>query len=83
MGQSIPEHFFDEPKKANVASNLKKGILWLVVGLTLVISFLVINENDVLIWGIVPAFVGIGYLLVNKLDNPKTDAIANNDEQHG
>ena len=33
MGQTIPENFFDEPKKANPASNLKRGILWLAVGL--------------------------------------------------
>lgn len=83
MGQAVPEHFFDEPKKANVASNLKKGILWLVVGLSLVISFVIINKNDALILGIVPTFVGIGYLLVHKLDKPKTEKTAQKDEQHG
>ena len=40
MGQTVPEHFFDEPKKANPASNLKKGILWFVIGIALLISFL-------------------------------------------
>ncbi|MFT3752389.1 MAG: DUF6249 domain-containing protein [Paludibacter sp.] len=83
MGQSVPEHFFDEPKKANAPSNLKKGILWLVIGLGIVISFLVINEKDGLIIGIIPCFVGIGYLLVHQLDKPKTDSTLNNDEQHG
>lgn len=83
MGQSVPEHFFDEPKKANAPSNLKKGILWLVIGLGIVISFLVINEKDGLIVGIIPGFVGVGYLLVHKLDKPKTDSTVNNDEQHG
>jgi len=83
MGQTIPEHFFNEPKKANASSNLKKGILWLVIGLALVISFVIINENDALILGIVPTFVGIGYLLVHKLDKPKTNKTAQNDEQHG
>jgi len=83
MGQTIPEHFFDEPKKANPASNLKKGILWLVVGLALLISFIVLHKENGLIFGIVPAFVGIGYLLVHFLDKPKTDTTVNNDEQHG
>jgi len=83
MGQTIPEHFFDEPKKANPASNLKKGILWLVVGLALLISFIVLHKENGLIFGIVPAFVGIGYLLVHFLDKPKTDSTVNNDEQHG
>lgn len=82
MGQSIPDHFFDEPK-ANASSNLKKGILWLVVGLALVVSFIVIDNTGALILGIVPTFVGIGYLLVHKLDKPKTDNTAKNDEQHG
>ncbi|HEY6913339.1 MAG TPA: DUF6249 domain-containing protein [Paludibacter sp.] len=83
MGQTVPEHFFDEPKKTNAPSNLKKGILWLVIGLGIVISFLVMKEKDGLIVGIIPGFVGIGYLLVHKLDKPKTDSTVNNDEQHG
>lgn len=83
MGQTVPEHFFDEPKKANASSNLKRGILWLVVGIAIVISFLVMHEIDGLILGVVPAFVGVGYLLVHILDKPKTDTKVNNDEQHG
>ena len=83
MGQTVPEHFFDEPKKANPSSNLKRGILWLVVGLGLVISFLVIHEKDGLILGIVPAFVGVGYLLVHFLEKPTAESTVNNDEQHG
>jgi hypothetical protein len=84
MGQTIPEHFFDEPKKATQpSSNLKKGILWLVIGLGIVISFMAIHKEQGLIVGIIPAFVGIGYLLVHFLDKPKTDTITNNDEQHG
>lgn len=80
MGQSIPEHFFDEPKKANPVSNLKKGILWFVVGLALLIYFLVVKDTDALIVGIVPTFIGIGYLVVHLLDKPKRYY---NDEQNG
>jgi len=82
MGQTIPEHFFDEPKKANPSSNLKRGILWLVVGLALLIYFIIVHKDNALIAGIVPTFVGIGYLLVHMLDKPKTDTTDNN-EQHG
>ena len=78
MGQAIPEHFFDEPKKVNVISNLKKGILWLSAGLGALVYFNVINEEEALILGIVPTFVGIGYLLVHFLEKPK-----NADEQNG
>jgi len=83
MGQTVPEHFFDEPKKNNPTSNLKRGILWLVVGLGLLISFLVMQKSNALIVGIVPTFVGIGYLLVHFLEKPKTETTGNNDEQHG
>jgi hypothetical protein len=76
MGQTVPEHFFDEPKKASPASNLKRGIIWLAVGLAVVISFLVMHQRDALILGIVPAFVGAGYLLVHFLDKPKSDSTA-------
>lgn len=82
MGQTVPEHFFDEPKKVNPSSNMKKGILWLAIGIAVVISFLVMGQHKWLFIGIVPSFVGIGYLLVHFLDKPKTDS-TNNNEQHG
>ena len=71
MGQNIPEHFFEEPKKIDHVSNLQKGILWLAVGLAVLIYFIVIRKDLALILGIVPTFVGIGYLLVHFLDKPK------------
>jgi hypothetical protein len=82
MGQTIPEHFFDEPKK-DPSSNFKRGVLWLVVGLALLISFIVMGQKDALIVGIVPTFVGIGYLLVHFLEKPKTISTGTNNEQHG
>jgi hypothetical protein len=82
MGQTVPEHFFDEPKK-DPSTNLKKGILWFVVGLALVISFMVMHQNDAMIVGIVPTFVGVGYLLVHFLEKPKTDSTGKDNEQHG
>ncbi|MGB4414368.1 MAG: DUF6249 domain-containing protein [Paludibacter sp.] len=78
MGQTVPEHFFAEPKKAKTVSNLKNGILWSAVGLALLIYFIVEQENEAFIVGIVPAFVGVGYILVHFLDKPKK-----NDEQNG
>jgi large-conductance mechanosensitive channel len=83
MGQTIPDHFFDEPKKVNQSSNLKRGVLCLAVGLALLIYFVIVHNNFALIGGMIPAFVGVGYLLVHYLDKPKTDTTGNNDEQHG
>lgn len=82
MGQPVPEDFFNEPNK-NSASSLKKGILWFAVGLGLLIFFLIDKEKDGMIFGIVPTFVGIGYLLVHYLDKPKTDTTVRNNEQLG
>ncbi|MDD3079802.1 MAG: DUF6249 domain-containing protein [Paludibacter sp.] len=73
MGQSVPEHFFDEPKKTNPSSNLKKGILWFSAGLSVLIYFLIVGETSALILGIVPAFVGAGFLLVHILEKPKKE----------
>jgi hypothetical protein len=78
MGQTLPENFFEKPVQKSGISNLKSGILWLSVGLGFVLYFLLINEKDALIVGIIPTFVGIGYLLVHFLDKPK-----NNNEQNG
>lgn len=82
MGQIVPAHFFDQPK-GSVSSDMKKGILWLAVGLAILIYFVMIHKNNALIMGIIPTFVGIGYLLVHYLDKPKTDTTANNNEQNG
>lgn len=78
MGQTLPENFFEKPVQKSGVSNLKSGILWLSVGLAFVLYFLIIKNNDALIVGIIPTFVGIGYLLVHLLDKPK-----NNNEQNG
>ena len=77
MGQTVPEHFFDEPKKVNPASNMKRGILWLAVGLAVIVSFIVMRKDNGFILGIVPAFIGAGYLLVHFLDKPKKDTTEN------
>jgi len=82
MGQTVPEHFFDEQKK-DPTTNLKRGILWFVIGLALLISFIVMSQKEALIVGIVPTFVGIGYLLVHFLEKPKTNSTGEIDEQHG
>jgi len=76
MGQTVPENFFDEPKRANPASNLKRGVIWLAVGLAIVISFIIMHQRNALILGIIPAFVGAGYLIVHFLEKPKSDSIA-------
>ncbi len=81
LGQTLPEHFFDEPKKQSSSSNLKKGIILIAVGLALVVSHFVIDNEFVMIGGIIPAFIGVGYLLVHFLEKPQSTI--NNEQQNG
>jgi len=76
MGQTLPENFFEKPRQST-SSNLKKGVLWSAVGLAILVFFLVYHNKFALIAGIIPTFVGLGYLLVHYLDKPK------NNEQNG
>ena len=72
MGQTIPEHFFDEPQTGK-ASNLKRGIISLMVGISF--GLYVIIEKDTslpfLMAALIPGFVGLGYLLVHFIEKPK------------
>jgi large-conductance mechanosensitive channel len=84
MGQSIPEHFFDEPKEGGKASNLKRGIILMMVGISF--GLYVIIEKDTslpfLMAALIPGFVGIGYLLVHFLEKPKNEnSVEKQDEQ--
>ncbi|HOK36656.1 MAG TPA: DUF6249 domain-containing protein [Paludibacteraceae bacterium] len=80
LGQTLPEDFFEKKAKNKPNSDLKKGVLWLAVGLSLLIYFLIVKNMGALILGIVPAFVGIGYLLVYFLEKPKSPDDTDKDE---
>ncbi len=81
LGQTLPEHFFDEPKKQSSSSNLKKGIILIAVGLALVVSYFVMGNKIIIIGGIIPTFIGIGYLLGHLLEKPQSTE--NNEQQNG
>jgi len=81
LGQTLPEHFFDEPKKNRNSSNLKKGIILVAIGLSLAVSYFLIGNKFIVMGGIIPAFIGIGFLLVHFLEKPKNEE--NNEQQNG
>jgi hypothetical protein len=87
MGQSIPDSFFKEPEVKSKSSNLKKGVLLLMVGLALIIVSFVRQDlhSGLFIGGIIPGLLGIGYILVHILEKPKkTDETPEvKDEQNG
>jgi len=83
MGQAVPEHFFEQPQKVkSPSSSLKKGVICLAVGLALMFCFSIIHNSGFLIGGVIPAFIGIGFLVVYFVEKPKTN-LDKTDEQHG
>lgn len=83
MGQNIPEHFFEEPKPVKRSSNLKNGIILLMIGLAFGLFAIISHKTNtfILLLAIIPGFVGTGYLLINKLEKPKTEIPDSKDEQ--
>lgn len=61
-GQPLPEKFFEEPVKQS--SNLKKGAIWLAVGLGVMIFGLFESDDSLTGMGAIPAFIGVAFLLV-------------------
>ena len=82
MGQPIPPHLFDEPGSKK-ASNLKRGIISLMVGLAFGVYVIVDGNTSLpfLLAALIPGLVGVGYILVHKLEKPKTENAEANDEQ--
>lgn len=82
MGQTIPEHFFDEPQ-TNKASNLKRGIISLMVGIAFGL-YVIIEKNTglpFLMAALIPGFVGLGYLLVHFIEKPKNQLPAEKQDE--
>lgn len=82
MGQTIPEHFFDEPQTSK-ASNLKRGIISLMVGIAFGL-YVIIEKNTglpFLMAALIPGFVGLGYLLVHFIEKPKNQLPAEKQDE--
>ena len=59
----------DHPHAKNSTSDLRKGIIWTVVGIGVSITVLIISGSDRgIALGLIPICIGIGYLVVAKLD---------------
>jgi hypothetical protein len=83
MGQNIPEHFFDEPESDVKSSNLKRGIIALMVGLAFAL-YVIIEKNTTmpfLLAALIPGFVGLGHILVHFLEKPKTENSAEKQDE--
>ncbi len=70
-GQEVPAALFAPPPVVRARSDLRRGVVLLMVGLGLMIFFGAVNdwENGVWSLGVIPFVIGLGYLLVWKLES--------------
>ena len=68
-GMEIPPRLLAEaPRPANPRRDLRRGILLLSAGVGIFLFLLIDEGGDDAALGFVPAFIGIGYLIVAKLE---------------
>jgi len=72
-GQEVPAALLNPPPAQRQRSDMRRGVLLLMVGLGLAIFLGVIADWDSGVWtlGMIPALIGAGYLLVWKLEGRK------------
>jgi hypothetical protein len=72
-GQPVPPALFAPPPAIRARSDMRRGVVLMMVGFGLMIFFGAVNdwENGVWAIGIIPFLIGAGYLLVWKFEGPK------------
>jgi len=75
-GQEVPAALFASPPPAiRARSDMRRGVVLVMVGLGLMIFFAAMNDWEGGAWalGIIPFLIGAGYLLVWKLEGSKSN----------
>jgi hypothetical protein len=69
-GQEVPAALFAPPPVIKARSDLRRGVVLVMVGFGLMIFFGAMNDWDGGAWslGVIPFVIGLGYLLVWKLE---------------
>jgi hypothetical protein len=72
-GQEVPAALFAPPPIVRARSDMRRGVVLTMVGFGLMIFFGAVNDWEGGVWalGIIPFLIGLGYLLVWKLEGPK------------
>jgi hypothetical protein len=72
-GQEVPAALFAPPPVVRARSDMRRGIVLTMVGFGVMIFFGAVNDWEGGAWalGIIPFLIGLGYLLVWKLEGPK------------
>jgi hypothetical protein len=73
-GQPVPaELLAPEVRRVRRRSDARRGVIWTMVGLGLMIWLAAVNDWEGGAWsfGLIPFLIGLGYLIVWKLENKK------------
>jgi Domain of unknown function (DUF6249) len=72
-GQAVPPALFAPPPAVRARSDMRRGVVLVMVGFGLMIFFGAVNDWEGGSWaiGIIPFLIGVGHLLVWKLEGPK------------
>ena len=75
-GQPVPEALLNPPPVVRQRSDLRRGIILLSVGAGLMVLLGALNDWEGGVWsvGFIPFIIGLGYLLVWRLDVHKEEA---------
>lgn len=75
-GQEVPAALFAPPPVVRARSDMRKGIVLVMVGIGMMIFFAAVNDWEGGAWalGIIPFLIGAGYLAVWKLEGAKSEA---------
>ena len=69
-GQPVPEALLNPPPAVRKRSDMRRGVVLVMVGLGLMIFLAAVNNGEGGSWavGVIPFMIGAGYLLVWKLE---------------
>jgi len=72
-GQEVPAALFAPPPVVRARSDMRRGVVLLMVGFGLMVFFGAVNDWEGGAWslGIIPFLIGLGYLLVWKMEGSK------------
>jgi uncharacterized protein DUF6249 len=72
-GQPVPEALLNPPPAQRQRSDIRRGVVLTMIGIGLMVFFGAVNDWEGGAWtlGLIPFLIGVGYLLVWKLDTKK------------
>jgi len=72
-GQPVPATLFAQPPAVKARSDMRRGVVLVMVGVGIMIFLGAVNDWEGGAWalGIIPFLIGVGHLIVWKLEGPK------------